>query len=108
MRPKPIVLLLLLGISLCLAGYLFIRPIETPVESSLMAARCTAGPAAVLLGERYTHDGAEHLVAKARQLSGATTVQFLKPGDYNTGDYRPGRLTVFVDATGLIREVLCG
>lgn len=65
---------------------------------------CAAGPAEVLVGERYRR----HVPTRAKRLSGARTVRVLTPGDIATEDFREDRLTLRVDHRRVITAVRCG
>ena len=68
------------------------------------ARECRAGPAEVLVGERYHR----HVPKRARELSGARTVRVIFPGDMMTMDYRVDRVNIRVDHRRTITAIRCG
>lgn len=65
---------------------------------------CAAGPAEVLVGERYRR----HVPTRAKRLSGARTVRVIWPGETVTEDFREDRLTLRIDHRRTITSVRCG
>ena len=65
---------------------------------------CAAGPAEVLVGERYRR----RVPTRARRLSGARTVRVVHPGEMTTMDFREDRLNIRVDHRRIITAVRCG
>ena len=65
---------------------------------------CAAGPAEVLVGERYRR----RVPTRAKRLSGARTVRVLMPGAMATDDFRDDRLNLHVDYRRVITAVRCG
>ena len=65
---------------------------------------CAAGPAEVLVGERYRR----HVPTRAKRLSGAQTVRVVYPGDVVTQDFREDRLNLRLDYRRRITAVRCG
>lgn len=65
---------------------------------------CAAGPAEVLVGERYRR----HVPTRAKRLSGAKTVRVVHPGEMTTTDFREDRLNIRVDHRRVITAVRCG
>lgn len=73
---------------------------EGPVAQ---AGVCRPEAAAALAGKAKISD------AEAMQLTGATIVRQIKPGDAVTMDFRQERVTVETDAkTGKITRAMCG
>ena len=68
------------------------------------AQACEAEPAQVLIGERYRR----HVPTRAKQLSGATKVRVLFPGQAATDEFRPERVDLRVDYDRRIADVTCG
>lgn len=67
-------------------------------------AVCAAGPAEVLVGERYRR----RVPTRAKRLSGARTVRVVHPGEMTTMDFREDRLNIRVDHRRIITAVRCG
>ncbi len=67
-------------------------------------AECRAGPAEVLVGERYRRG----VPSRAKALSGARAVRVQWPGTAMTMDYRVDRLNLRVDRRRRITAVSCG
>lgn len=65
---------------------------------------CAAGPAEVLVGERYRR----HVPTRAKQLSGARRVRVIMPGEMVTEEFREDRINLRVDHRRLITAVRCG
>lgn len=74
-----------------------------PAETSPEMGACDPNAAQALIGEdRITDD-------EARQLTGATTVRQVEPGDPVTMDYQRGRVTIETDPeTDKIVRASCG
>ena len=67
-------------------------------------ALCAAGPAEVLIGERYRRG----VPSRARKLSGARAVRVVYPGQVVTQDFREDRLNLRLDYRRRITAVRCG
>ena len=65
---------------------------------------CAAGPAEVLVGERYRRK----VPTRAKRLSGARTVRVVYPGQMTTMEFREDRLNLRVDHRRVITSVRCG
>ena len=88
---------MMIGLMLLLAAP---QTTQMPAEPRV----CAAGPAEVLVGERYRR----HVPTRAKRLSGARVVRVVMPGEVVTQDFREDRLTVRVDHQRLITAVRCG
>ena len=65
---------------------------------------CAAGPAEVLVGERYRRG----VPTQAKRLSGARTVRVMWPRQIVTMDFREDRVNLRVDRRRRITAVRCG
>ena len=65
---------------------------------------CEASKAQALVGQPASSE----LAAKAQQLSGATAVRWLKPGQMVTMEYRADRLNIELDEQNLVVAIRCG
>jgi hypothetical protein len=78
----------------------------------------TAGLSACDLGERHSLDGLAACGGTSMQnwigqpvgtvASRLPGVRILDPGSINTYDFRPERLNVHVDGSGIVRSLSCG
>ena len=65
---------------------------------------CQGEPVQYVVGSQYTPE----LGDKVRELSGSTVVRVLHPGEVVTMEFRFDRVSITVDATGVITQVTCG
>ena len=90
----------LTGLALLAAGC---QKEKEPEAAAAQPGMCKPEAAAALVGKDRISD------ADAMQLSGATIVRQIKPGDGVTMDFRQERVTVETDpATGKITRAMCG
>jgi hypothetical protein len=75
-----------------------------PILSGGARADCLAAKARSAVNRPYTDAAAE----KARMAAGADKVRKLEPGRVYTMEFRPDRLTLRVDARGVVTSVSCG
>ena len=87
-----------LALALCLASTCL------PLRPGEARADCDAGKARSAVGRPYTDAAAE----KARVAAGASTVRKMEPGRAYTMEFRPDRLTLRVDARGIVTSAACG
>ena len=87
-----------LALALCLAAAC---PLFWPGEAN---ADCVAEKARLAVGRPYTDATAK----KARVAAGASTIRKIEPGRAYTMEFRPDRLTLRVDARGVVTSVSCG
>lgn len=88
------------GLALLAAGC---QKEKEPEAAAAPAGMCKPEAAAALVGKDRITD------AEAMQLTGATIVRQIKPGDGVTMDLRQERVTVETDAaTGKITRAMCG
>jgi len=74
-----------------------------PADTAPTAGVCDRGAAERLTGQNRVTD------AQAMQLTGATIVRQIRPGDVVTMDYRQERVTIETDPkTGKIVRAMCG
>jgi hypothetical protein len=65
---------------------------------------CDVSDMKELVGQLYT----EALAARARDMTGATLVRTVRPGEAVTMDFRDDRLTLELDAAGRVVSARCG
>jgi K+/H+ antiporter YhaU regulatory subunit KhtT len=65
---------------------------------------CDVSDVKDLVGQPYN----EALAARARDMTGATIVRIVRPGEAVTMDYREDRLTLELDAAGKVVSARCG
>jgi hypothetical protein len=88
-------------IPLLLAAFTVASDSRTAVSQS---AQCNSAKAQTLRGQHYS----EALAAAARQLTGASIIRVVKPGQPITMDFMSNRANVEIDAAGFVRDVRCG
>lgn len=65
---------------------------------------CDVSDVKELIGQPWT----EALAARAKDMTGATVVRTVRPGEAVTMDFREDRLTVELDAAGKVVSARCG
>jgi hypothetical protein len=65
---------------------------------------CNAEPVQYAVGQHYTPELGE----KVRELSGATVMRTLQPGQVVTMEYRFDRVSLHLDDQGIVTMVSCG
>lgn len=73
-------------------------------DDQAVAGACAAGPAEVLVGERYRRG----VPTRAKRLTGARSVRVLMPGQVVTQEFLDDRLNLRVDHRRVITSVRCG
>jgi hypothetical protein len=66
--------------------------------------RCQAAPAQGLVGQRATRERLE----QARMLAGARLLRVIGADEMVTQEFNASRLTVLLDAQGVVAEIRCG
>ena len=85
---------------------------------SVALAACTApaseppGPPGMCSADKISpvpgHHMTPELEDRARQLSGATIIRVIRPGDAITRDYNAGRLNLQLDSYDVVVRAYCG
>ncbi|WP_084384721.1 I78 family peptidase inhibitor [Novosphingobium naphthalenivorans] len=100
---KPRLVLAATATLLALAGCSEKTPPQPAPPPPPMDTDCGAGQ----LGAYIGHQATDEVIAAIRAWRGDNPVRVLKPGSAMTMDYRPGRLNVFLDEQGRIKEFQC-
>lgn len=77
---------------------------QVEVAPGAAAGICRAERTASLVGQRFD----TKLEARARAQTGAAAIRLVRPGEMVTMDFRADRLTLRLDAEGVVTGASCG